>query len=51
MGGKYSVLARNYEDRIWYVALYTDSRLKAIKVWLKALLKYELVEFTVRSEK
>ena len=49
MGGKYSVLARNYKDVAWSVSEYTDSRLKAIRVWLKALLKYELVEFTVRK--
>lgn len=49
MGGKYSVLARNYEDRVYDVALYTDSKLKAIKVWIKALFKYELVKFTIRK--
>lgn len=49
MGGKYSVLARDYKDEVWYVALYTNSKFKAIKVWIKALFKYELVEFTVRK--
>lgn len=49
MGGKYSVIARNYEDNIWQVALYTDSLFKAIKVWIKSLFKYELVEFSVRK--
>ena len=49
MGGKYSVLARDYEERVWSVALYTDSKFKAIEVWIKALFKYELVEFTIRK--
>lgn len=49
MGGKYSVLARNYNDEVWPVALHTNSRFKAYKVWLKALRKYEMVEFTVRK--
>jgi hypothetical protein len=49
MGGKYSVLARDYEERVWSVALYTNSRFTAIKVWIKALFRYELVEFTVRK--
>ena len=51
MSGKYSILARNYEDRIWEVALYTDNLLLAIKVYIKALLKYERVEFTVRKRR
>lgn len=49
MGGKYSVLARNYEERVWSVAFYTNSKFAAIEVWIKALFKYELVEFTVRK--
>lgn len=49
MSGKYAILARNYEERVWSVALYTNSKFTAIKVWIKALFKYELVEFTVRK--
>lgn len=49
MGGKYSVLARDYEERVWSVALYTNSRFTAIKVWIKALFRYELVEFAIRK--
>lgn len=49
MGGKYSILARNYRDEVWMVALYTNNIFKAIKVWIKALLKYESVEFTIRK--
>ncbi len=49
MGGKYSVLARNYEERVWSVALYTNSKFTAVKVLIRALFKYELVEFTVRK--
>lgn len=49
MGGKYSILARNYKDEVWMVVLYTNNKFTAIKVWIKALLKYELVEFTIRK--
>lgn len=49
MGGKYSVMAKNYHSDIWDVILYTDCRIKAVKVWIRALFKYELVEFTVRK--
>ena len=49
MGGKYSILGRNYKDKVWMEALSTNSRIKAIKVWIRALIKYELVEFTVRK--
>lgn len=48
MGGKYSVLAKNYDDMAWH-SLYTNSRFKALRFWLKALMKYELIEFTVRK--
>lgn len=51
MSGKYSVFARNYEDRIWEIALYTDSKLLAIRVYIKALFKYELVKFEVRKRR
>ena len=49
MSGKYSIYAKDYKDIIWEVALITDSKFKAIKIWLKALFKYELVEFAVRK--
>lgn len=49
MGGKYSVLARNYHNGVWDIVLYTNSRIKAVSVWIEALFKYELVEFTVRK--
>lgn len=48
MGGKYSILARDYKDKAWY-ELYTNSIFKAIIVWIKALFKYELVDFTIRK--
>ena len=50
MSDKYSVMARNYNDKMWEVALYTNNKIKAVKVWIKALFKYELVEFVVRKE-
>lgn len=49
MGCKYSILAKNYEDKIWSVGLYTDSLFKAIRVYIRVLFKYELVEFTIRK--
>lgn len=49
MGGKYEVTARNYDDQLWGIILHTNSRFKAIITWLKALRKYELVEFCVRK--
>ena len=51
MGGKYSVYARNYKSPFWEAHGYTDSIIKAIKMLVTALAKYELVEFTVRKEK
>lgn len=49
MGGKYEVTARNYDDQLWGIILYTNSVFKAIKTLLKALRKYELVTFCVRK--
>ena len=49
MGGKYSILAKNYEEEVWNVALYTDSFFKAIYVYIKALFNYQLIEFTIRK--
>lgn len=49
MSGKYCIMAKNYISDVWDIALYTDSIFKAIRVWIKALSKYELVEFTVRK--
>ena len=49
MSGKYCIMAKNYSSYVWDIVLYTDSRFKAIRVWIKALSKYELVEFTVRK--
>jgi hypothetical protein len=51
MSSKYQVFARNYEDRIWEIALRTDNKLLAIRVYIKALFKYELVEFIVRKRR
>ena len=51
MSGKYSVFARNYKDRIWEIALYTDNILLAIRVYIKALFKYELVKLEVRKRR
>lgn len=44
---KYQIFAKNYDDYSWYVALYTDSILKALKIWTKAMKKYDVVEVRV----
>ena len=44
---KYQIFAKNYDSYIWDVALYTDSILKALKVWIKAMKKYDVVEVRV----
>lgn len=44
---KYQIFAKNYDDYSWYVALYTDSILKALKIWIKAMKKYDVVEVRV----
>lgn len=44
---KYQIFAKNYDSYIWDVALYTDSILKALKIWIKAMKKYDVVEVRV----
>lgn len=51
MGGKYSIHARNYKDKVWMIGLFTDNLLQAISTWIKALFLYDLVEFTTRRER
>ena len=49
MGGKYEILARNYTDEYWRVGENTNNIIKALAVWIMALVKYELIEFNVRK--
>lgn len=49
MGGKYSILAKDYQNNYWSVGVYTNNLFKAICIWIRASLKYELVEFTIRK--
>lgn len=49
MGGKYAILARDYEDVAWKIADYTDSAIKAAVTYIKARIKYQLVELSVRK--
>ncbi len=49
MGGKYGVLARDYEDVAWRISEFTDSRSKALMTYIKARIKYQLVELSVRK--
>lgn len=51
MGGKYSIHARNYKDKVWMIGLFTDNLPQAIFTWIKALFFYDLVEFTTRRER
>lgn len=44
---KYQIFAKNYDSYVWDVALYTDSILKALKVWIKAIKKYDVVEVRI----
>jgi hypothetical protein len=49
MGGKYSILAKNYQNDYWSVGTYTNNLFKAMYIWVRASFKYELVEFTIRK--
>ena len=49
MGGKYCILARNYKDVAWRISEYTDSAIKAAVTYVKARIKYQLVELSVRK--
>ena len=49
MGGKYAILARDYEDVAWEIAECTDSAIKAAVTYIKARIKYQLVELSVRK--
>ena len=48
MSNKYSILAKNYIDRLYPVNVRTNSRFKAIKTFIRALRKYDVVEFIRR---
>ena len=49
MGGKYFILARNYDDILWQFDLYTNSFIKFIWSAIKCILKYELIDFGIRK--
>ena len=49
MGGKYFILARNYDDILWQFDLYTNSFIKFIWSAIKCILKYELIDFSIRK--
>ena len=48
MSSKYSILAKNYSDRLYPVNVRANSRFKAIKTLIGSLCKYDLVEFMRR---
>lgn len=48
MGGKYYVIARNYDDMVWQYDLYTNSFIKFIGAVIKCTIRYELVDLGVR---
>ena len=48
MGGKYSVIARNYDDMVWQYGLYTNNLIKFIGAVIYCVIKYEIVDIGVR---
>ena len=48
MGGKYSVIARNYDDMVWQYDLYANNLIKFIGAVIYCVIKYEIVDIGVR---
>lgn len=49
MGHRYAILAKDYKDKIWKITFYTNSKFLMIKTLIKALFRYELINFCVRK--
>ena len=43
MGGKYSICARNLEDKVWQVCNYNLNFIKWLFLGIKCFIKYEVV--------
>lgn len=49
MGGKYTIIARNYDDKVLKMYECTNNIIKAICLYIKARKKYEYVIFEARK--
>lgn len=45
--GKYFLMAKDYKDIAWKVTERTDSRIKIAVTYIKARIKYQMVELSV----
>lgn len=50
MGGKYSVIARNYDYFPRQFGLYTNNLIKFIGAVIYCVIKYEIVDIGIRKE-
>lgn len=50
MGGKYSIIARNYDDKFWQYELYTYSFIKFIGAVIKCAIKYKVIAIGISKE-
>ena len=50
MGGKYSVIAKNYNDLPWQFDLYTNNLIKFLGAVIYCVIKYEIVDIGIRKE-
>ena len=49
MGGKYSILAKNYGYMFWMYSDCTDNLFKALIQLIKAYRKYDFVQLEIRK--
>ena len=49
MGGKYCILAKNYDYMFWMCSDCTDSLFKALIQLIKAYRKYDFVQLEIRK--
>ena len=50
MGGKYLVIARNYNYGDWQFSLYTNSFIKFMRAVIKCVIKYDVVDISIRKD-
>ena len=49
MGGKYSAIARNYDDAVWCDEIQTNSFIKFIGTVIYYAFKYDVVDIGLRK--
>ena len=49
MGGKYSAIARNYDDGFWRDEIQTNNFIKFISVVIYYAFKYDIVDIGLRK--